>query len=539
LASISLIQEVAATAAAAASEPIDGSGSCSNRVNTMVSILILVRLLPNVFFMPLGGVLADKYDRRMNQIVIDLISSLMVLLFLLAVQYKSIPILYIATFCQESLSGLYLPNNTSIVPLLVSSEAELEKATTLSSVTWSLVAAMGSSLGGAVVAVFGVRGCFVVDSMTYLLSAAFLAYGVKGSFVATEEEVKKRRSTIVSVMEVGEIVGRTQPQRKSGNGDGDGAATTAPATAAVPKVHHPPKKPRSSSITIQSTSGAVNCLIDMEAEGVGILLTKTDDLTHTITTTSASSRSQLSMFLQGIRYAFVIEPTVGAYALLKGSAALTYGGTDVLNVAFSALGSSSSGGDVQQQQQQHQTSIRLGILFACVGIGCIIGSTLCDVYASLTRPQQIVPLGLSGFALMSFGCLLMGLFPQHFVFICVSGIIRSTGSSLLWICSTLLVQKYSPPTMLGRIQSIDLAAGLFGEASSAMGGGLLLDNVDGFTPERLALVLAGIAFASYIFWNIYLLLILKPPSAIIIDDDDDTENDDCTKTGGSSTKRNG
>jgi dTMP kinase len=60
LASISLIEEVTTR---------DGN---NQNTNTLISILILVKLLPNVFFLPIGGILADSYDRRRIQIALDL-----------------------------------------------------------------------------------------------------------------------------------------------------------------------------------------------------------------------------------------------------------------------------------------------------------------------------------------------------------------------------------------------------------------------------------------------------------------------------------
>lgn len=485
LASITLIEKIA-------SSPPDGAvvGSGDNGdngtvvvgVNTMISILILVKLLPNVLFMPLGGVLADKYDRRTNQIVLDVASSLVVLIYLAAVQFQSIPILYLATFCQESLSGLYLPSNSAIIPLLTSSEVELEKATTLSAVTWSLVAALGSSLGGVLVATIGLRGCFAIDSVTYLVSAALLTYGVQGTFVvvaATDEEAKRGRSAKTPTVTEVDTVG--------------GGRRESDDSTRQPQL----RKPRlSSSFQIKSATHAVTGLKDT---GVESGIDAEVDHTHTVL-----PPSQLDMFVQGLHFAFVVEPTVGAYALLKGSAALTYGATDILNVAFSVIGS---------EDDPRQTSFKLGLLFACVGIGCIIGSTLCDRYASLSRPQEIVPLTLSGLLLMSVACLFMGLFPEHFACICLSGIVRSIGSSLLWICSTLLLQKYSPAAILGRVESIDLSAGLFGEAVSALGAGLVMDDF-GVSPEVLSLILAAVAFGSFVFWNVMLLLVLKPPTTV-------------------------
>jgi hypothetical protein len=345
-----------------------------------------------------------------------------------------------------------------MLPMLASgSEAELQKATTLSGLSWSLMAAIGSSTGGLLVALFGVKGCFCIDSMTYLTSAALLAYRVQGTFLPTEEETKrKRRASSITVRR------RTSINGCSGNNG-----------------------------TTELIWGSSELHAAIEHEEQEFLV---ENGNHDDTDLIVVEQNHWFMFLYGLRFAFVESPFVGCYALLKGTAALAFGATDVLNVSFSTRGT---------ENNPQLTSFKLGALFGCVGIGCIIGSVLCDKLVSLSRPLRIVRLCLLGFLLISLGCLTMGLFPDYFVFICLSGVVRSTGSSLVWINSVLLLQKYSPPILLGRVQSIDFASALFGEAVSAMGGGLLMDNA-GVTPEQLSILLACISLGWFIFWSPFL-----------------------------------
>jgi MFS family permease len=487
LASISLIQSVTLMTSSSRGHndgEEDESNSTYERVNTLISILILVKLLPNVFFMPLGGILADKFDRRNVQIVIDCTSSLLVFVYLLAVHLKSIPILYLANCLQESLGGIYIPSNSAILPMLAnSSDSELQKATTLSGLTWSLMAAVGSSTGGLLVAIFGVKGCFIIDSITYIGSAALLTYGVRGTFVPTEEEIHKKRrsssirSTTTTVLPVNGILESVD------------TITTFEATA-----HDP--RPSLNDIHEEPLQNSRN---DTD-RGDGAEQPQPEQ----------QQKSELAMFVHGLRFSFIEQPLVGAFALLKGSAAIAYGATDVLNVSFSARGSESD---------PQLTSLKLGSLFGCVGVGCILGSMLSDQLATLSQPKRLVQLCLMGYGLISFGCLGMGLFPDSFGGICLSGVIRSAGSSLIWIDSTLLLQKYSPDPVLGRVRSIDFAAALFGEAFSALGGGLLMDDF-GVAPEQLSLLLAVIALGFAVIWS---PLVLKIPEKEKNKDDEEQQ----------------
>jgi predicted MFS family arabinose efflux permease len=52
---------------------------------------------------------------------------------------------------------------------------DLVAATTLSTVTWSVMTALGGAMGGLLLAALGARTAFVVDSLTFLASAALIA----------------------------------------------------------------------------------------------------------------------------------------------------------------------------------------------------------------------------------------------------------------------------------------------------------------------------------------------------------------------------
>eukprot|EP00590_Aulacoseira_subarctica_P002029 CAMPEP_0172434674 /NCGR_PEP_ID=MMETSP1064-20121228/70758_1 /TAXON_ID=202472 /ORGANISM="Aulacoseira subarctica , Strain CCAP 1002/5" /LENGTH=276 /DNA_ID=CAMNT_0013182909 /DNA_START=795 /DNA_END=1622 /DNA_ORIENTATION=- len=64
----------------------------------------------------------------------------------------------------------------------------MAKATLLSGLAYSLMAAFGSSLGGIVASKYGVTSCFVVDSMTYFFSAA-LMWLVDGKWSVNKESM--------------------------------------------------------------------------------------------------------------------------------------------------------------------------------------------------------------------------------------------------------------------------------------------------------------------------------------------------------------
>lgn len=125
-----------------------------------ISLLIVIRLSPTVLLSPFGGALADRYDRRKSMIFLDILGAIVAMLFVISVKYQSIGMLYVATWIQACVGGIYEPSRSAIIPLLVQNEEELQKATTLSGISWSFIAAFGSATGGFLVTWLGMRGCF-------------------------------------------------------------------------------------------------------------------------------------------------------------------------------------------------------------------------------------------------------------------------------------------------------------------------------------------------------------------------------------------
>lgn len=135
--------------------------------NTMISTLIVVRLLPNLFLNMFGGILVDIIkDRRRIMIVLSIVGSLVVLLYIHA---KSVNQVFLIAFIQQAVAALQGPAQTSFVKVLFCPSSDdnddhrnqqFQKALVLEGVAWSTSAVLGSALGGYTVATLGLRPCF-------------------------------------------------------------------------------------------------------------------------------------------------------------------------------------------------------------------------------------------------------------------------------------------------------------------------------------------------------------------------------------------
>ncbi|MDA0243404.1 MAG: MFS transporter [Chloroflexi bacterium] len=141
---------------------------------TALSYLFLARFLPQFVFSPFAGMLSDQYDRRKVMIVSDILRAITVLGFLLVREPSQIWLFYLLTILQFVLSALFVPARSAVLANIVSRK-ELVAANALDSVTWSTMLAVGAMLGGVATAVFGIETAFILDALTFILSAWLIA----------------------------------------------------------------------------------------------------------------------------------------------------------------------------------------------------------------------------------------------------------------------------------------------------------------------------------------------------------------------------
>ena len=145
--------------------------------------LFVVRMMAPFVVSPIAGVAADRYNRKWVLILADLTRAVTLLGFLFVRRPEQVWLLYVLTAVQLGISGFFFPTRNAILPDIVS-RRELGAANALSSATWSVMLALGAALGGIVAGQWGVYPSFVIDSLTFVLSAVLIAqvaYDFKGT----------------------------------------------------------------------------------------------------------------------------------------------------------------------------------------------------------------------------------------------------------------------------------------------------------------------------------------------------------------------
>ena len=125
-------------------------------------------LVPLVLGGLYGGSIVDAHDRRTVALVASL--GLWVCSLILVVQawldLEFLPLLYVVVAAQSAFFAVNNPARAAILPRLLPMHL-LPAANTLTTVSFNLGFTMGPLLGGIAVAVFGVKGSYTIDALTF------------------------------------------------------------------------------------------------------------------------------------------------------------------------------------------------------------------------------------------------------------------------------------------------------------------------------------------------------------------------------------
>ena len=136
--------------------------------------LFVIRMLAQFVGTQVGGVAADRYNRKRLLILTDITRAFVAFGFLLVRGPDQVWLLYALTALLMAISGVFFPTRTAILADIVT-KRELGSANALSSTTWSVMLAVGSALGGFAAGQWGIYQAFAVDGLSFLVSAALIA----------------------------------------------------------------------------------------------------------------------------------------------------------------------------------------------------------------------------------------------------------------------------------------------------------------------------------------------------------------------------
>jgi predicted MFS family arabinose efflux permease len=312
-----------------------------------------------------------------------------VLGFLFVRRADQLWIIYFLTVLQLAFSTFFEPAKTAVIPSIVS-DRELVAANAISSVTWSAMLTLGAAIGGVVTGLFGTDVSFILDGLSFLLSAALIA------------------------------------------------------SVRIPKRPPRPKQ----KLTMNRALG----------------------ITETI---------------EGVRYVKK-RPRVLALLLVKPAWGMGGGILTLLAVFGEKI-----------FPVGHSAATGIGVLFAARGIGTAVGPIVARRIAGEGKRRMQFSIGIAfligGVFYMAFGA------STSFVVALIVLGIAHTGGSILWVFSTVLLQRGVEDNFRGRVFAAELALLTLTMAVSNYATGALLDPI-GLSPRVVSIGIGAFFLLPGLVW---------------------------------------
>jgi len=164
------------------------------------SIVYAISNIPRLL-MPLGGAIADRFNRRNLMIIYDFSSSCIVLcLFLLMSAGKpSVVMIGVVMVLLSIISAMYTPSVNASVPLLVARN-KIESANGIVTAVKSLSDVVAPILGGILYKIIGINALIILSCIAFFLSAVMEIF-IKIPFMKREQESNIARTIIKDMKE--------------------------------------------------------------------------------------------------------------------------------------------------------------------------------------------------------------------------------------------------------------------------------------------------------------------------------------------------
>lgn len=135
-----------------------------------IALAFVLQVLPQFFIAPSAGVLNDRLSRRRVMMFADWMRAGIVLCMVLVRSPHMVWFLYLLLIVETLMWSLFEPGRSAVIPNITEGD-DVIVANSLSSTTWSVNFAIGFALGGIVAAQFGRNTVFVLNSLSFVVSA--------------------------------------------------------------------------------------------------------------------------------------------------------------------------------------------------------------------------------------------------------------------------------------------------------------------------------------------------------------------------------
>jgi MFS family permease len=161
---------------------------------TQLGLTTAARFLPMFLFGPLGGVFADRLDKRRVLYVTQSLSGLLAGVFAVLLATGSIKLwtVYLLAVALGFVNVFDNPARQSFISEMVSPQ-DLPNAVTLNSVAMNMARVFGAALGGVIAAALGLTLCFTFNALSFAAVLVSLAAMRKAELFQAKPIARKKR----------------------------------------------------------------------------------------------------------------------------------------------------------------------------------------------------------------------------------------------------------------------------------------------------------------------------------------------------------
>jgi MFS family permease len=150
-----------------------------------------VAFIPMLLLYPIGGIIADRLNKKNIMVILDFVTAMLVSLFCLFVgKIDIVPLIASMMIILYAIQGAYQPAVQASIPVLVKPEYLMQGNSIVNTIT-SLASMVGPIIGGILFSIFG------LTPILYVSVGCFFASAVMEMFIHIPFEKQQKKKNIV------------------------------------------------------------------------------------------------------------------------------------------------------------------------------------------------------------------------------------------------------------------------------------------------------------------------------------------------------
>jgi len=161
-----------------------------------VATMTIAYMIPRIFFMPVAGIIGDRWYRKLLMILMDFLRGFLIcfLAFLAFRNSITFPMLYVSQIAMAIMDNLFEIPTGAMFPDIVPQDF-LMRANSIMGMVRIFPQIVGPAIGGVLYGFYGIAVVFLANGISFIASA------VSEIFIAYKQSIKKHSTRLSKVLE--------------------------------------------------------------------------------------------------------------------------------------------------------------------------------------------------------------------------------------------------------------------------------------------------------------------------------------------------